>query len=405
MEDPIYTVRQVTQALQELLEEAVPPLWVEGEVSNFRASQAGHWYFTLTDAQAQLPVVMWRLAAMRNQHVRPEDGALIRARGELTVYQQGGNYQLQAERVLPVGTGAVVSALEHLREALRKEGLFSEKRKKPLPAFPSVVGVVTSPRGAAVQDILAVIGERYPIAQIVLYPIVVQGANAPPEIVHALRMLNLLDAADVIVIGRGGGSSEDLSAFNEEAVVRAVAESRLPVVSAVGHETDITLTDLAADARAATPSAAAEHVVPDKEALLNELSVCAGRLAKAMNRRIESSRQKLAELKRAVSPKRQRDALQNRMQRVDELAWRLEAAVKAQALQKQNRLQALAGTLNALSPLAVLERGYSVCYDENGTPIRSAETVTPGDPLRIQLRRGEILANATAVRKDEDDGE
>ena len=405
MEDPIYTVRQVTQALQELLEEAVPPLWVEGEVSNFRASQAGHWYFTLTDAQAQLPVVMWRLAAMRNQHVRPEDGALIRARGELTVYQQGGNYQLQAERVLPVGKGAVVSALEHLREALRKEGLFSEKRKKPLPAFPSVVGVITSPRGAAVQDILAVIGERYPIAQIVLYPVVVQGANAPSEIVHALRMLNLLDAADVIVIGRGGGSSEDLSAFNEEAVVRAVAESRLPVVSAVGHETDVTLADLAADARAPTPSAAAERVVPDKEAVLNELSVCAGRLAKAMNRRIESSRQKLAELKRAVSPKRQRDALQNRMQRVDELAWRLEAAVKAQALQKQNRLQALAGTLNALSPLAVLERGYSVCFDENGTPIRSAEAVTPGDALRIQLRRGQILANATAVRKDEDDGE
>ena len=401
MPDEIYTVQQVTQALQKMIEETAPPLWVEGEVSDFRESRARHWYFSLKDAHAQLPIVVWKLNALRNLHAQPKDGDQIRVFGELGIYPQGGEYQLQGRQIHHVGQGSMNAALDRLKEELRREGLFSDKRKKPLPKHPAAVGVVTSPRGSVVQDILTVTFQRYPIARIAVYPVAVQGKNAPREIVHALQMLNRLDEVDVIILGRGGGAAEDLSAFNDEAAARAVAESRIPIISAVGHETDVSLTDLAADLRASTPSSAAEAAVPDKAALLQELIVSGERLSQAMLERLRSARQKVSELKRALSPARQRLQLRNRAQRVDELARRLEAAVRAALGAERSRLKSQVAALNALSPLAALERGYSVCFNAENEAMRDADTAQPGDPLRIRLHRGEIMAAVESVHTAE----
>ncbi|MAF12694.1 exodeoxyribonuclease VII large subunit [Candidatus Poribacteria bacterium] len=405
MPDDVFTVHGVTEALSELLSEAVPPLWVEGEVSNFSQSQAGHWYFTLRDAKAQLPCVMWKSVAWRFRDMMPETGALVRVYGSLSIYAQGGVYQIQATRLLPVGQGALRIAFERLRDRLRLEGLFDERRKKPIPRFPAEIGVVTSPRGAAVRDIVKVIGGRYPCARVTIYPVVVQGDQAAGEIASAIDLMNLVGEADVLIVGRGGGSMEDLWAFNEEIVARAIAASVIPVVSAVGHEIDFTLADFAADVRAATPSAAAEQVVPDRDALVGEMRGYEARMRESVTSRLRFARQELARLSEALAPRRQLDRVRQRAQRVDDLAGRLEAATRRRAADTRTRLESLAASLNALSPLATLGRGYSICRHADGRIVRDVQHVASGEAIRVRLARGSLGALVTDRTEGDGRGE
>lgn len=389
MADPIYTVHQVTQALRQLLEETFPPLWVEGEVSNFRESPAGHWYFTLKDAQAQLPCVMWKNMVIR-QGFRPATGVQVRVFGTLTIYPQGGNYQIQATRVLPVGQGAFLLAYEQLRDRLAEEGLFDPERKRALPRFPRHVGIITSARGAAVRDILNVLARRFSSVRVTVYPVLVQGDEAAGQIARAIDMMNRVSDADVLIVGRGGGSIEDLWAFNDEGLVRAIVASRIPVVSAVGHEVDYTLSDFAADVRAPTPSAAAELVVPDRIALLREIASLRDRMGEATQNRLRLARQNVNRLSDALSPRRRREDIRLRAQHIDELARRLEERIRTRLDRERSRLSGATGALNALSPLATLERGYSICYGTDGAILRSADDTAVGDTVGVRLHRGRL---------------
>lgn len=397
MADSIFQVHQVTQALRQLLDETFEPLWVEGEVSNFRESPSGHWYLTLKDDHAQLPCVMWRSVALR-QGFRPSTGVQARVFGTLTIYPQGGTYQIQATRIMPVGQGAIQLAFEQTRDRLASEGLFAEERKRPIPRFPKHIGVVTSPRGAAIRDILDVLGRRYPSVKVTLYPALVQGDEAPAQIVRAIDVLNRLAIADVIIVGRGGGSMEDLSAFNDEAVVRAVAASAIPVISAVGHEIDYTLCDFAADVRAPTPSAAAELAVPDREALLRELSSLRARAVEAVSNRLSRARQEVRRCAAALSPRRRIEEIRYSGQRVDDLARRLETAMDSRLERARSRLETTASALNALSPLATLERGYGIVRNAAGDIVRDAAALRLGDAVSVRLGRGGFESEVTAVR-------
>jgi exodeoxyribonuclease VII large subunit len=404
MADNVFTVHGVTDALSELMSESIPPLWVEGEVSNFSQSQAGHWYFTLRDEKAQLPCVMWRSAAWRFRDMKPETGALIRVHGSLSIYAQGGSYQIQATRLLPVGQGALQIAFENLRDRLRLDGLFDERQKQPIPRFPKHIGIVTSPAGAAVRDILKVVGRRYPCARVTIYPVVVQGGRAASEIASAVDLMNRVSDADVLIVGRGGGSMEDLWAFNEEVVVRAIAASTIPVISAVGHEVDFTLSDFAADSRAATPSVAAEQVVPDRVALLGELRSIETLMRDRVQTRLRLARQEMTRLTGSLTPRRQLDRVRQRVQRTDDLARRMEAATRRRISEAQVRVEALAGSLNALSPLATLGRGYSICRRADGSIIRSSEDVASGDAIRVKLGRGSLAAEVTGHMEEGGNG-
>ncbi|GIX06435.1 MAG: exodeoxyribonuclease 7 large subunit [Candidatus Poribacteria bacterium] len=395
LDDPVYSVSAITSALQELLEGAIPPLWVEGEVSDFRISQTGHWYFTLKDEFSQLPCVMFRNVTFGHRGLELQDGKLIRAFGTITIYPRGGVYQMKVLRLLPVGRGDLSLAFERLRERLQAEGLFDAERKRPLPPFPRRIGVITSPTGAAIRDILHVLRRRYPLAEVVLYPTLVQGEEAPASIVRALSIANRLAEVDVLILGRGGGSAEDLWAFNDEQVVRAVAASRIPVVSAVGHEIDYTLADFAADVRAPTPSAAAALVVPDRAELLQRLRRLERSLQEALLRRLSRARDRLSQAERALSPRRRLDAIQQRMQYLDELEGRLDRAIQSRLRTTRSALERLSGTLNALSPLATLARGYSICTDAKGRVVRSADAVAIGEPIAVRLRRGVLHACVT----------
>jgi exodeoxyribonuclease VII large subunit len=389
MADHVYSVHELTLELQRALEGAFPPLWIEGEVSNFRESPAGHWYFTLKDHLAQIGCVMWRSANLR-QSFRPAGGVQARVYGTLTIYVQGGQYQIQVARLLPVGQGAFLLAFEQLRDRLRAEGLFDEARKRAIPAVPRHIGVITSPRGAAIRDILHVLGRRFPAVRVTLYPVLVQGDEAPAQIVRALDMMNRVGAADVLIVGRGGGSMEDLWAFNDERLVRAIAASRIPVISAVGHEVDVTLADFAADVRAPTPSAAAELAVPDRQTLLRQLAAVRSAVARAMRRRLDGARQETVRLASALSPRRRLEDVRGRAQRVDELARRLAQAGHRHIERYRNRVGTAAGALNALSPLATLERGYSICFAADGRVLRTARDVSAGDLVRVQMHRGRL---------------
>jgi exodeoxyribonuclease VII large subunit len=399
MADPIYRVHQVTQALRQLLEQSFAPLWVEGEVSNFRESPSGHWYLTLKDEYAQLPCVMWRNLVIR-QGFRPSTGVQVRVFGTLTIYPHGGTYQIQATRILPVGQGAFLMAFEQLRDRLAAEGLFEPERKRPLPRFPKRIGIVTSPRGAAIRDMLDVLARRYPPVKVTLYPALVQGEEAPSQIIRALDVMNRLGIADVLIVGRGGGSIEDLWAFNDEGVVRAVAGSAIPVISAVGHEIDFTLCDFAADVRAPTPSAAAELAVPDRAALLRELSSLRQRAVEAMTNRLTLGRQEVRRCAVALSPRRRLEEIHHQAQRVDELGRRLEVAVASRVERARSHLATSASALNALSPLATLERGYGIIFDGLGKVVRDATMMRVGEAIRVRLRKGELDARVTGVRDD-----
>ncbi len=393
------TVSQVTRLVKDALETAFPSIWVVGEISNLRRPRSGHVYLTLKDERAQLRAVIWRGVAERLRF-QPADGLEVVARGAITVYSPRGEYQLVVQRLEPRGIGALELAFQQLKEKLEKEGLFDRARKRPLPSFPAHVAVVTSPTGAAIRDILTVIGRRFPGLHVTLYPVRVQGEGAAGEIAQAIDELNQLAGFDVIIVGRGGGSLEDLWAFNEEVVARAIAVSSIPVVSAVGHETDVTISDLVADCRALTPTEAAELVTPRRDQLLAELEGLRGRLAQALRHRLTAAGGRLREVTARLRPARLTDMVRLREQQLDDLAARGARAVARLAQRARERLQGAGVRLQSLSPLGVLGRGYSVTREHpSGRLLRTVEGVSRGTIIESLLGHGVLRSRVEEVRQ------
>jgi exodeoxyribonuclease VII large subunit len=442
----IFTVSRLTQHLGQVLEHHVPPFWVEGEISNLRAPGSGHAYFTLKDDGAQIRAVLFR-NRLRYVRFQPADGQHVLIFGALELYPQRGEYQLVVERMEPRGLGALQLAFEQLKQRLSAQGLFAQERKRPLPHFPRKIGIVTSPRGAAISDVLRVLQRRFGELHIVLRPVRVQGEGAAAEIAAGIADLNALGGVDVIIVGRGGGSLEDLWAFNEEVVARAIFESKVPIVSAVGHEVDFTIADFVADVRAPTPSAAAELVVREKGAIGEAVRALDVRLRQAMARGLarRGERLKLVAGRRVLT-----DAgrpLRDAHRRVDDLDSRLRAAIAGirrhaghRVALSSSRLRASSpfaklahdrrslahlrgrlttavdrtvdrakhrfritvGRLDTLSPLGVLRRGYSLTRRPSGEIVRTASQVAPGDPVTVLLHEGSLDCHVVETRERDD---
>jgi len=422
-ERAVLTVSALTEQLRALLEDRFPAVWVEGEISNFRLYGSGHAYFTLKDAEAQLRCALFRTRG-RRLRFEPADGLSVLAFGSVEVYAQRGEYQLVVELLEPRGLGALQLAFEQLKARLQAEGLFDAARKRPLPRFPRRIGVVTSPAGAALRDILRVIGRRFGELAIVIAGCRVQGEGAAAEIAQAIRDLNALGDVDVIIVGRGGGSLEDLWAFNEETVARAIAASTAPVVSAVGHEVDYTIADFVADLRAPTPSAAAELVVREKQAVVDALAELRSRLEHAaarplrdLDRRVDEMTTRLrrgmhAEWRRAahrveLGAAALRSAspvarMANGRHRLERLETRMRSETRQALAQAQHRLRSAVGRLDSLSPLAVLGRGYSLTRTPTGEIVRSARQVSVGDDVRVLLHQGTLECRVAATKEQDD---
>jgi len=419
----VLTVSELTARIREALEDRFPAVWVEGEISNYRVYGSGHAYFTLKDADAQLRVVLFRNRARRIKF-EPGDGLHVMAFGSIEVYPQRGEYQMVIELLEPKGLGALQLAFDQLKARLQAEGLFDQARKRELPRFPRKIGVVTSPSGAAIRDVLRVIGRRFGELHIVIAPARVQGDGAAEEIAQGLRDLNTLGDVDVIIVGRGGGSLEDLWAFNEEVVARAIAASKAPVVSAVGHEVDFTIADFVADLRAPTPSAAAELVVREKQAVVDTLDELRERLGRAaarplrdLERRVDElalrlrrgmrgtlerarHRERLADRAlAAASPLARLSRGRNNLERLDA---RLRDEIRHRFSGSRHRLSAAVGRLDSLSPLGVLGRGYSLTRTATGEIVRNARQVKVGDDVRVLLDEGSLDARVAATRERDD---
>ncbi|HEY6292889.1 MAG TPA: exodeoxyribonuclease VII large subunit [Terriglobia bacterium] len=438
----IYTVSEISEEIRALFEDQFPDVWVSGEISNYRPAGSGHLYFTLKDARAQLRAVCFRSQA-RYLKFKPADGLSVIARGQLSVYEARGEYQLIVELLEPAGLGALQLAFEQLKTKLAAEGLFDAGRKKPLPVLPHTVGIVTSPSGAVVRDMLRVLRRRFRNLNVMLYPVRVQGEGAAAEIVEGIQRLNGYRGVDVIIVARGGGSLEDLWAFNEEAVARAIAASRLPVISAVGHETDFTIADFVADLRAPTPSAAAELVVHRKQDFEAEVESRVRHLGQSVRLRLADARHRLQELGAHRVFQALGGRIARRAQRVDEAAsllsaamrrrltaarheflsaapgvvhydfdrvlklrraavddrrGRLDATLRRHLSDDRNRLSRVRAILAERNPVTILNRGYSITRDAAGRIIRDAGQVAPGSEIAVRLARGELGARVTAVK-------
>lgn len=387
------TVTQVNRFLKSLIDGdgRLADIYITGEISNFtQNARSGHMYFSLKDETSAIKSVMFASSAARLRF-RPEDGMKVIIRGRVSVYEPAGQYQLYAAEMQPDGVGALAMAFEQLKARLAAEGLFDRERKRPIPACPMRIGVITSPTGAALQDILNIIGRRWPLCEAVVCGVQVQGEGAPSQLIGALKTLNLLMACDVIIIGRGGGSIEDLWAFNHEGLARAVAGSKIPVISAVGHETDYTICDFAADCRAPTPSAAAELCTPDCEGLLDSLASYNRYFHSKARDTLEYCRQSL-DLLIQDSPLADRGAyVQLRRAKVDELTVRLDQLIKRRLSDCKHELALAAGKLDVLSPLKALSRGYAVVYCE-GKAVRDLESLPDGTEVTIQAEKGKRAA-------------
>lgn len=401
----VITVSQLNRYVKMLLQEdvALTPVYVSGEISNFvNHYKSGHLYFSLKDENALVKAVMFRTYAARLAF-RPESGMKVIVRAKASVYEKDGTFQLYVEDMQPDGVGALQIAYEQLKKRLQEEGLFDAARKKALPPFPTRIGVITSPTGAAVRDILNILARRYPLAQVVFLPVLVQGEGAPPQLVAALERMNREKAADVLIIGRGGGSLEELWAFNDERVCRAVAASEIPVISAVGHETDFTLCDFAADLRAPTPSAAAELAVPDAAELLLSLRQTQVQLTVLMRSRLEKVRTELQILHRQKALSSPTYYVEQMAMQLDLLTRSFEHSAKTALQDAHAQLSALAAKLDALSPLKVLSRGYAMARTDGGRLVTSVADVCKGDTLYMDMRDGTLVCMVQDIQKEETD--
>ncbi|MCI0409827.1 MAG: exodeoxyribonuclease VII large subunit [Acidobacteria bacterium] len=444
----VYSVSEINALARDLLESAYFDIWVEGEVSNLRSPGSGHLYFTLKDASSQIAGVLFRAQSSQLKFTL-EDGLKVLTRGRLSLYEARGTYQMICQWMEPAGIGSLQLAFEQLKHRLEIEGLFDAARKRPLPALPQRIGVVTSPTGAALRDFLHVLGRRFANLQITIHPVRVQGSEAAPEVAAAIRRLNRIGGFDVLVICRGGGSLEDLWPFNEETVARAVAESRIPVISAVGHEVDFTICDFVADFRAATPSAAAELVIASKEELEDRITSLSARLRSAMRIHFGELRERIARLGRSRTLLSARAHVESLSQRLDDSQGRLReglrgileerrkrlhhareaispkllsAAVSARRQRLRHGMQLgerglvhhikslrerwrnLSSLLDSLSPLAVLDRGYALCLDpESGSPVTDTHQLPRSRRVEVRLRRGSIGCNIHEVIHAQDD--
>jgi exodeoxyribonuclease VII large subunit len=386
-----WSVTELTNYIREMFEVdfRLQDVEVEGELSNFVRARSGHLYFTLKDSNAQLKCVMWRSAADQLRYL-PQDGDAVIARGRLSVYEAGGVYQLYAERLEAAGRGSLALAFERLKQELAAEGLFDPAHKKPIPAFPRKIGIVTSADAAALRDILNVLRRRCPLVHVLIAPCLVQGREAPAQIVQSLRWLDGRDDIDTIIVARGGGSAEDLWAFNDEGVARAIYEARHPVIAGVGHETDFTIADFVADLRAPTPSAAAELAVPDLaewQVVLAERKLA---LAAEMQTIIRQKRWEVQSLLRALGHLTPRASLDNSRQRLDGLNGRLAAAMQRRLDRNRAQLAIARAGLTAVSPLATLARGYAIIRQADGRVVMSPGMVTAGERLQVQVKEGEF---------------
>jgi exodeoxyribonuclease VII large subunit len=396
MKTHILTVTQLTSQIKNLLEGAFSEVWVEGELSNLSIPQSGHAYFTLKDEHAQVRAVMFR-SSLRFLKFTLQHGIQVLCRGRVSVYDPRGEYQLILDYIEPKGVGALQLAFEQLKARLDKEGLFDRDRKKPLPLLPRRIGFITSPTGAAIRDMLRVIKRRHPRMHILLYPVPVQGIDAAPALVEAIRYFNRERSVDVMIMGRGGGSLEDLWAFNEESVAREIAASKIPLISAVGHETDYTISDFVADLRAPTPSAAAEMVVESEERFRDTIHSLEDRLIGRMEQLIQTARSLLRENIRILGDPRRR--LDQVVQRVDELVRRMALGLRQHVRRDRAQLTSLIGGLDHLNPLGILSRGYSITRKmPEGAILKDAAAVMPGDLISSRLHEGEVLSRV--IRQD-----
>lgn len=398
---PVLTVSALTRLLKSVLETSFPRVWVSGEISNLMRAGSGHVYLTLKDDAAQLKAVIWRNTAQRLRFDL-RDGLEVLAAGSIQLYEGRGQHQLVIDQLQPKGIGPLELAFRQLQKKLAAEGLFDAERKRPLPRFPRRIALVTSPAGAAVRDMIQVMTRRWPQARIVIVPVAVQGELAAGQIAAALRGIHEIPDVDVVICGRGGGSLEDLWAFNEEVVARAIADCRIPVISAVGHEVDVTIADLVADCRALTPSEAAELVVPLESEIRGDLDRLGQRLESALRRQSQQARLKLDALAARRCLTRPRERIDELARRLDDIEQRLKRGLRLRQDQARQQLQSIAASLQALSPLAVLERGYSLTKRlPDGDLIRDASKVAPGDRISTLLASGSIISQVIATEVDE----
>ncbi len=393
---PVISVTELVTAFKEVVETALPPCSVEGEVSNCRKSPAGHWYLTLKDEQSEISAVIWRSAAVRIKF-EPKDGMKVLATGSLQVYVARGTCQFVINRLMPQGVGELEMAFRQLRDKLAAEGLFDESRKRPIPRIPRRIALVTSPTGAAVRDMIQVIARRWPPARIVIVPCRVQGEAAADEIARALKLVHRIPDVDVVITGRGGGSLEDLWCFNTEKVARAIAGCRLPVISAVGHEIDISIADLVADRRALTPSEAGELVVPSAQELRDTLEHTAQRMRQVLRNRVERMRLKLSAIEARSVIQRPVSLVDQRRMDCEQLGERSLNAVRLLVERRRQKLAAVSAALHALSPLQVLSRGFSLTQRADGTIVRAADSVEIGEMIVTRLKEGTIQSRVEAA--------
>lgn len=404
---PLLSVSQLTRYVKERLDNDInlQSIWIKGEISNFKRHSSGHLYFTLKDAESTLSCVMFRTKSLFLKF-EPAYGMQVLAGGYVSVYERDGRYQLYVENLQPDGVGALSVAYEQLKEKLAGEGLFDDRWKKNIPLLPRRIGVVTSPTGAAIADIVSVSKRRFPGIQLLLSPVLVQGEQAPPQIVRAIELLNRVENIDVLIIGRGGGSLEELWAFNDERVVRAIFASRIPVIAAVGHETDYTLAEFVADRRAPTPSAAAEMAVPDQRELLKQLAVAHKRLGQAIKKRIEGQRLQLFRLTGSHAFRRPQIVVDQRKQYVDMLNTRLMRACNSITGEHNYKFMKLAEKLAVLNPLAVLKRGYSITrlYPQKHL-IKTVADLQAGQKIEVVFTDGSVLCNVEEIQREENKGD
>jgi exodeoxyribonuclease VII large subunit len=401
---PKLTVSQLSDCLREIVELSFPRLIVTGEISGLTRASSGHLYFTLKDDASQIKAVMWRSAAQK-MRFDLKDGLAVEAIGGVEVYAPRGQYQLMVERLVPQGVGPLELAFRQLQAKLAEEGLFDPARKRPLPQFPKRIALITSPAGAALHDMLQILLRRWPGVRVIVIPVPVQGPEAAPKIAAALKMVHRLPDVDVVVCGRGGGSLEDLWAFNEEVVARAIANCKIPVISAVGHETDVTIADLVADQRALTPSEAAERVVPVKAEWRQHVEQLKQRMALSLSGRVAQSRRELERLAKRRAFAKPLEPIHRLSRKLDELEVRLKQGWKRRFERSQAELASLGRELQALSPLAVLERGFSITKKvPTGELIKSVSQLAVGDRLATLIPDGQILSQVLEIDTgDEDD--